>query len=166
MCSSVAPRALGLPRSLEDLVPVHHVGPSFAQVGPKRAEIARVDADVGRVDVRVDVVVAEVAVVPLADEVGHRPEREQVVRRLERQAVLEAQSLPGLDLLADRTQSVCSVRHRSPVLCSHRGRSMHPSFWIDWMVLCLLSVILVRIERIINRTRLLRWNVVMGGITG
>ena len=119
MCSSVRPASAGLPRPLDDLVAVHHVGPVFAQIGPERAEVARVDADVGRVDVRVDVVIREVAVVPLAHQVGHRAQREQVVRRLERQAVLEAQPLAGLDFLANRSQGVCCSRHHELVL-SHR----------------------------------------------
>ncbi len=43
---------------------------------------------------------------------------------------------------------------------------MHSSRWIDRMVLWLLSVILVRIERIINRARSLGWNVLVGKIAG
>ena len=100
------PAGAGLPGALDDLVAVHHVGPVFAQVGPERAEVAGVDADVGRVDVRIHVVVREVAVVSLAHQVGHRAQGEQVVRRLERQAILEAQPLAGLDLIADRIQTV------------------------------------------------------------
>ena len=93
MCSSVAPRSCAWPARSRIWSSVHHVAAGVVQVGPEGAEVARVDADVGRVDVRVDVVVAEVAVVPLADQVGHRAQREQVVRRLQRQPVLEAQPL-------------------------------------------------------------------------
>ena len=75
------PTRTRLPRSLDDLIPVHHIGPNFPKIGPKRTEIASVNAHIGRVDMRVHVVIAEVAVVPLADKVGHRSEREQVVRR-------------------------------------------------------------------------------------
>ena len=120
-----APRR-GLPRPLDDLVAVHHVGPGLAQVGPERAEVAGVDADVRRVDVRVDVVVAEIAVVPLAHQVGHRAEGEQVVRRLQRQAVLEAQPLAGLDLLPDRLHDAALAIHRDSVLSGGRARSPSP----------------------------------------
>ena len=110
------PPVVGRLGPLEDLGAVHDVGALVVEVGPEGAEVALVDADVGRVDVRVDVVVAEVAVVPLADQVGHRADREQVVRRLQRQAVLEAQPLPRLDLLPDRRQPTRLGRHRAPTL--------------------------------------------------
>ena len=75
MCSSVAPRSCACRARVHDLVVGHHVGAFFVEVGPERAEIALVDADVGRIDVRVDVVVAEIAVVPLAHQVGQSTER-------------------------------------------------------------------------------------------
>ena len=105
------PPLAGLPGPLDHRGTIHHVGLGLVQVGPEGTEIASVDTHVRRVDVRVDVVVAEIAVVPLAHQVGHRAEGEQVVRGLQRQAVVEAQPLAGLDLLADRLQSGQLGRH-------------------------------------------------------
>ena len=62
--------------AFENLRPVHDVGAGVVEVGPERAKVALVDADVRRVDMRVDVVIAKLAVVPFADEVGHLADRE------------------------------------------------------------------------------------------
>ena len=142
------PAGTGLPCPLDDLVAVHHVGPVFAQVSAERTEVARVYADVGRVDVRVDVVVRKVTVVPLAYQVGHRAQRKQVVRRLERQPVVEAQPLAGLDFIANRLQSVCCARHRQSILSPARWSNRNPTGSAS-----LFSDILVAIETIINWTR-------------
>ncbi len=104
----------GLPGAVDDLVVVHHIGSILAHIGPKCAEVARVNTDVGGVDVRVDVVIAEVPIAPLADQVGHRAQREEVVRVLQRQTIFEAQALAGLDFLADQLDSVCFARHGFP----------------------------------------------------
>ena len=84
-----------LPAS-QDLLVAHHVALGVAQVGAERAERAAIDADVGRVQVRVDVVVREVAVLPLADDVG---ELADFVERsggvVEQQPVLEASRSPA-----------------------------------------------------------------------
>ena len=154
------PALVRLPRPLHDLIVVHHIGASFAQVGPERAEVARVDADIRRVDVRVDVVVAEIAVVPLADQVGHRAEREQVVRRLQCEPILEAQTLARLDLFA-KSRPIASDRlditypsfrrYLAPLFCDDPG-NQHGA--ITLMLDLVVSVILVRIEPIINRDRL------------
>ncbi len=55
---------------------------------------------------RVDVVIAEIAVVALAHQVGHRAQGKQVVRGFQRKTVLEAQPLAGLDLVTDGIQTV------------------------------------------------------------
>ena len=54
----------------QNLLVAHQVAFGFAQVGPERAKNAAVDADIRRIQVRVDVVVGEVAVLPLAHQVG------------------------------------------------------------------------------------------------
>ena len=89
----------------EDLLVAHHVALRVAQVGAERAEHAAVDADVRRVEVRVDVVVGDVAVLPLADEIGQLAQlRQRHVGPLEHEAVVEREPLAGFDLLADRLQ--------------------------------------------------------------
>ena len=84
------PAGTGLRRALDDLAAIHHVSPVFAQIGPECAEVASVDADVGWIDVGVHVEVREVAVIALADEVGHRTQSEEVIRRLHGQAIFKA----------------------------------------------------------------------------
>ena len=70
MCISVQPLSTASWPAGEDLLVAHHVALGVAQVGAERTERAAIDADVRRVEVRVDVVVGDVAVLPLADEVG------------------------------------------------------------------------------------------------
>ncbi len=104
MCSSVAPRADGLGRALQDLLVGHDVAFRALQVGPERAEGAAVDADVGRVEMRVDVVIGDVAVLALADEVGQFAEREQVGLFHQEHAVVEGQPFAGQNIFANRVQ--------------------------------------------------------------
>ena len=106
------PPGVGLAGALLDLVLAHRVGAGVVHVGAEGAEVALVHAHVGGVEVRVDVVIAEIAVVALADEVRHLAQREQVGRRLQGQPVVEREALAGLDLLADRRQP---CRPRSPI---------------------------------------------------
>jgi len=76
--------------------------PSIAEIGAKRAEDAAVHADVRGVQVRVDVVVADVAVLPLADEVGQLAEFvEMDFRLVEEDAVVEGEAFAGFDFGAD-----------------------------------------------------------------
>ncbi len=91
-----------LPAS-QDLLVGHQIALGAAQVAAEGAEHAAIDADVGRIEVRVDVVVGEVAVLPLADQVGqfaHLAQRH--VGAIQKQALVERQALAGLDLVADR----------------------------------------------------------------
>src|SRR5262249_28268889 len=97
---------------LQDLLVAHDVAFGAFQVGPKGAERAAVNADVGGVQVRVDVVVGEVAVLPLAHPVGQLAEREQVGLFLQEQAVLEGKALASLDLRGDGVQ-------RRHLMCGH-----------------------------------------------
>jgi thiol-disulfide isomerase/thioredoxin len=84
-----------------------YVFPPFrvAQIRAKRAEHAAIDAYVGRVEVRVDVVVGEVAVLPIADEVGQLAHlRQRHIRPFQHKPILERKPLSGLDLLANGFQ--------------------------------------------------------------
>ena len=101
----------GLASPVDDLVAIHHIGLCLAEVGPEGAEVTGVHAHVRRIDVRVHVVITEVSVVPLAHQVGHLAQREQVVGGLERQTVLEAQSPASLNLFPDRLQPYRFGRH-------------------------------------------------------
>ena len=78
------------------------------------AELALHAADVRLVHVQVldEVDLVRPAAQP-AREVGELTDREQVVRLQDRDAVLEAEALPGLDLLADRLQRA-KARRRPP----------------------------------------------------
>ena len=105
MCISVQPLSTASLAAGEDLLVAHHVALRVAQVGAERAEHAAIDADVGRVEVRVDVVVGEVAVLPLADQVGQLADfGQRHVGPLENEAVVERQPLAGFDLFADGFQ--------------------------------------------------------------
>ena len=88
----------------EDLVERHRVAARLVRLRGERAEVAGGHAHVRVVDVRVPHEVGGVAVALLADVVGQRPERQQVVAAVERDAVLEGQALARQHLLADRLQ--------------------------------------------------------------
>ena len=105
------PSLVCLAGPFENLGLIHHIRALGVKVGPERAEVAREDADVGRVDVGIDVVVAEVAVVALADRVRHRAESEQVVAGLEREPVFNAQTLSGFHLIFNRPHARRFGRH-------------------------------------------------------
>ena len=86
----------------EDLLVGHQVTLGVAQIGAERAEHAAIDADVRRVEVRVDVVVGDVAVLPLADEVGELADfGQRDVGAFEDEAVVEREALAGFDFFAD-----------------------------------------------------------------
>ena len=107
MCISVQPFVDRFAAAGEDLLVAHHVALGVAQVGAKRAEGAAIDADVRRVQVRVDVVVGDVAVLPLADEVGQLADFVQRhIRAFEDEAVVEREPLAGFDLFADGFEEV------------------------------------------------------------
>ena len=138
----------GLPRPLDHLVAVHHIGLGLVQIGPEGTEVASVNAHIRRIDVRVDIVVAEIAVVPLAHQVGHRAEGEEVVGVLEGESVLETQPLPGFHLLPDRLQSNRLGRHALPFRLSIEPVERLVRFNLDRV-----SEILVETEGLINQ----RW---------
>src|SRR5262245_958227 len=71
--------AIGLRSPLKNLLTRHHIALGVFQIRAKRAEYAAINADIGRVNVRVDVVISEVAVLPLANEIGELGQREQIV---------------------------------------------------------------------------------------
>lgn len=96
---------------------------------------------------RIHIIVTEIAVVALAHQVGHRPQGEQVVRRLHRQAVLETEALAGLHFFPDRIHETDLALHHLPVL----SRPIRPLRRLDDSFPDTLSVILVRTEGIINR---------------
>ena len=98
----------GLDRFLaagEDLFVAHHVAAGIAEVGTEGAERAPVDADVRGIEVGVDVVPAEVAILPLADEVGQFAQFVQIEPLVpEHLGFRRIEAFPGLDLLADRVE--------------------------------------------------------------
>ncbi len=92
--------AAGIDRFLpasQNLLVAHQVAFGFAQIGAKRAENAAVHAHVRGIQVRVDVVVGEVAVLPLAHQVGQFADVVQMhLGRKQQQAVVHVQPLAGL----------------------------------------------------------------------
>ena len=88
----------------EDLVEGHRVGAGLAGLRGERAEVAGRGAHVGVVDVGVADEVGDVAVLRLAHVVGEPAETEQVVRSIERDAVLEGEALARENLHADRLE--------------------------------------------------------------
>src|SRR5207237_10510030 len=80
------------------------------QVGAECTKRAAVNADVGRVQVRVDVVIGELAVLPLADDVRQLAQREQVRVVVEIEAVVEREPLAGLDFFTDRGETSIGVQ--------------------------------------------------------
>src|SRR5205823_11760811 len=71
--------AFGLRSPFQNLLVAHDIPLRALQVRAESAENAAVNADVGGVDVRIDIVIAEVAVLPLANEVGQLTKCEQIV---------------------------------------------------------------------------------------
>ena len=61
------PALVRLPRAVLDLIFGHDIGAVFVEVRPERAKIALVDADIRGIEMRIDIVIAEVSVVPFAD---------------------------------------------------------------------------------------------------
>jgi len=101
-------RLHGLAAAGQDLLVAHHVAPLVAQVGPEGAERAAIDAHVRGIQVRVDIVVADVAVLPLADEVGKFAEFVEVDPFVpQRFGLCRIEPLPGLHLFADRVERRC-----------------------------------------------------------
>ena len=82
----------------------HRVAAVHAGLPRPGAERAVDPAEVRRVQVAVDVVVADVPVLLLADEVRERADAEDVGRREERDAVLEREAPALGDLLGDRAE--------------------------------------------------------------
>jgi hypothetical protein len=86
----------------EDLLVAHHVAAGLAEIGPEGAERAAVDADIRGIEVGVDVVPAEVAVLPLPDEVGQFAQFMEIEPFVpEHLGFGRIEAFPGLDLLAD-----------------------------------------------------------------
>ena len=88
------------PARCPDLVERHRVRLRIARLLAERAEPAAGHADVGRIDVAVDVEVRDVAVQPLAHDVGHVAERQDVGGAVQRHAVVEDSRSPRLDFVA------------------------------------------------------------------
>jgi len=105
------PPLAGLPGPIDHRGTIHHISLGLVQVGAEGTEITSVHTHVCRVDVRIDVIISEIAVVPLAYQVGHRAEGKQIVGGFQGQAVVEAETRSGFDLLADRIQSGQLGRH-------------------------------------------------------
>ena len=118
MWISYAPSAAPSAAASAIVVERHLVGALFALAAGERAELAAVAADVGGVDVAVDHEVDAVAVDAAAREVGHLPDAEEVVARVERDAVLAGEALAREDLLGDRgecgSESVNEVMRLHP----------------------------------------------------
>jgi hypothetical protein len=90
----------------EDLLVAHRIPLRVPKVAAKGAKAATVDANVGRVEVRVDVVIPDVAIQPLANLVGKYPDllqRDPGV--VEEDSVIQAQTLAGFDLVANASQT-------------------------------------------------------------
>ena len=90
--------APALAGAVPDLFERHGVRLGIARLLAERAQPATRHADVGRIDVAVDVEVGDVAVQPLAHEVGQVAERQDVAGAVQRQAVLEATAARRLPL--------------------------------------------------------------------
>ena len=86
---------------LEDVVEAHRVAARVSLLRGEGAEVAGGHADVRVVDVRVPDEVGGVAVALLPHVVRERPERQQIVGRVERDAVLERQALARQHLVAN-----------------------------------------------------------------
>ena len=92
-------------RGLPHLVERHRVRLRIARFLAERAQPAARNADIRRVDVAVHVEVRDVAVQPLADDVRHVAERQDVRRAIQRHAVVEAKPLAGLDFVQNGSSS-------------------------------------------------------------
>ena len=85
----------------EDLLRLHHIAAGIAEIGPEGAERAAVNADIRGVEMGVDVVIAGVAVFPLADEIRKFTELVEIDPLVPQHLRLgSVEALPGLDLLA------------------------------------------------------------------
>ena len=71
------------------------------QVGPERAKRAAIHADICGVKMDVGVVVGVVAVFAFADDVRQPPERQNVRMVVQKQALIQSDSLAGLDFVGD-----------------------------------------------------------------
>ena len=58
----------------QDLLVIHHVSFGISQIRSKSTKRAPIDTDVGGIQVRIDVVVGQIAVKPLADQIGQLPD--------------------------------------------------------------------------------------------
>ena len=102
MCISVQPVVDRLSAARQDLLVDHHVPFGVAQIGAKGAEATAIDADVGGVQVRVDIVVADVAVLPLADQIRQLADFLQRHLRIVKKnpSSIDSRS-PGFDFVAN-----------------------------------------------------------------
>src|SRR6185437_13603898 len=95
-----------LAAALENLLVAHQITLRIAQVRTERAERAAIDADVRRVQMGIDVVVGEVAVLALADRIGQFAQFVEIdFRLIEKQSLIERQSLAGQDFAADQFEA-------------------------------------------------------------
>ena len=97
--------APALAGALPHLFERHGVGLGIAHALAEGAQAATGHADVGGVDVAVHVEIGDVAVKPLAHQVGQVAERQDIGGAVERHTVLERQALAGFHLAANRVQT-------------------------------------------------------------
>ena len=83
----------------------HGVGFGIAHALAERAQPAARHANVGRVDVAVDVEICGVAVHPLAHQIRHVAQRQNILVAIERNAIFERQPFAGFHLFADGEQA-------------------------------------------------------------
>ena len=102
----------------------HGVGVRFALLAAEGAKPAAGDTDVGGIDVPVDVEVGKVAVHPLADQVSHPADGEDIAGAIERKAVVEAEALAVLHLARDGDQRRI-VGLKAVARLRGLGRSVH-----------------------------------------
>ena len=80
----------------------HGVSLGVAHALAEGAQPATGHADIGGVDMAVDVEIGQVAVQPLAHQVGQITHRQDIGRAVERHAVVERKALAGFHLFPDR----------------------------------------------------------------
>src|ERR1017187_2486243 len=97
--------APALARALPHLFERHGVGLGIAHALAESAQAATGHADVGGVDVAVHIEIRNVAVEPLAHQVGQVAECQDVGSAVEREAVFEGEPLARLHLAADRDKT-------------------------------------------------------------
>jgi hypothetical protein len=87
---------------LEHLKVAHHVSLGIAQIAAERTKHAAIDANVRGVQMRVDVVISDIAVLPLAHQIGELADFVQIGGVAKKKlAIGSAEALAGLGFTAD-----------------------------------------------------------------